>query len=161
MIWNSFEAGESSTLKNLQLFFIIFYFLLISAIFRSQLINLSHHYRNHKLAKFKHIWPKLRICCHAFSNYRKQHWAVIFIFIKWLIISINNFFSYCEWITSTKWLNKSHQFIDDASQGPNISFLSVGLWLDYFGTWIKNSSHKWFHYTSRLSTPLLCQSKVS
>ena len=82
------------------------------------------------------------------------------LLIDWLILPVYDLLGHSQRIACAKRLCKRHKFVDDTSEGPYISFLSVRLRLHDLRTGIKNRPNKRLHHACTLSAPPFCKAKV-
>lgn len=81
-------------------------------------------------------------------------------FLKRLVVSVDYLLSNSQWVPCTERLCECQQLIDYAAERPHVSFLSVGLRLNYLWARIQNSADEGLHYTRTLGAPFLCKAEI-
>ena len=76
------------------------------------------------------------------------------------VFSIDDLLGDCEGISCTERLRLSYELVDNAAEGPDISFFGIRLRLHNLGARIENGPHEGLHHTRRLVAPSLRQAKI-
>ena len=68
------------------------------------------------------------------------------VLIDRLILAIDDFLRDCQRVARAERLREGHQLVNDATEGPNVSFLGVGLRLDNLWARVKDGADERLHH---------------